>query len=141
MSTIATNAWLARRQHDRQIRHDASALRVALRAELGILREAFRDRIVTIAEAQPDRSRGVLIPLDTMTDVYVRSIDRIGLLSAVLRAYILVRQMPERLRLIAREHSTEEERERGFALIGGDYFEAIRQMHENYPILNLPSRY
>lgn len=71
-----------------------------------------------------------------MTDVYERSIDRIGLLSigqisVVLRAYILVRQMPERLRLLAREHGTEEERDRGFAHIGSEYFEAVWHMHEN----------
>jgi hypothetical protein len=137
MVTLFTNAALARRQHTRQIRHEANALRIALRAELEMLREAFRDRIATIAEAQPDRSHGVLIPLGTMTDVYERSIDRIGLLSigqinAVLRAYILVRQMPERLELLARKHATEEERARGFAHASGDYFEAVWHMHENY---------
>jgi hypothetical protein len=50
----------------------------------------------------------------------------------VLRAYILVRQMPERLKLLAHKHATEEERVLGFALAGGDYFEVVRQMHENY---------
>jgi hypothetical protein len=136
MATLAFNAWLARRQHFRQIRHDANALRVALRAELEILRDAFRDRIATIGEAQPSH-KSILVPLDTMTDVYGRLIDRIGLLSGheirpVLRAYILVRQMPERLRLLAQQQGTEIERARGFAEFGGDLFSAVRQMHGNY---------
>jgi hypothetical protein len=40
--------------------------------------------------------------------------------------------MPERLKLLAHKHATEEERVLGFALAGGDYFEVVRQMHENY---------
>jgi hypothetical protein len=47
MATLAMNAYLARRQHTRQIRHEANALRIALRAELEMLREAFQDRIAT----------------------------------------------------------------------------------------------
>ena len=48
--TIATSAWLTRRQYSRQIKHEGDMLRVALRAELEIIRDAFVDRINTIAD-------------------------------------------------------------------------------------------
>jgi hypothetical protein len=136
MATIFTNAWLARRQHSRQVRHDRDALRTALRAELEIIRDAFRERIAAIDSASASH-KSMLVPLDTMTDVYGRLMDRIGLLSerevtAVMRAYILVRQMPERLQLIMRQHASEIERARGFADIGSDLFGAVKQMHVNY---------
>lgn len=134
--TIATSAWLTRRQYSIQIKHEGDMLRIALRAELEIIRDAFVDRIDVLAEAGEDNT-SVLVPLNTMTDTYSRLLDKIGLLSqdevkAAMKAYLLVRQMPERLKLLQREHGTEQERDRGFALIDGDLFSAVQEMHENY---------
>ena len=136
--TLMVNAVLARRQQDRAIRHQTNTLRVALRAELEIIREAFLDRIEAIKEAETNtRTRSMLIPLDTMTDVYTQLIDQIGLLSrketaAVVRAYILIRQMPQRIELLSKQHATEVEKARGFAEVDGDLFAAVKTMHENY---------
>ena len=72
-----------------------------------------------------------------MTDTYGRLLDKIGLLSedevrAVMDAYNLVRQMPERVRLLGQQHATRDETERGMALVGSALFAALRQMHQNY---------
>ena len=63
-------------------------------------------------------------------------LDRIGLLAesevaAVMRAYLLIRQMPERLELI-RELGTKDERYERFVRVGGKLFATAKQMHENY---------
>lgn len=132
MATIAMNAGLARRQHDRQIHHDARVLRTALRAELEIIRDAFRDRIAMIDEAQSkQQNKGLFVPLNTMTDVYMKVIDRIGLLSvpevgAVLRAYILIRQMPERLRVLSAKEAAD------FLYFDSSEVGPVKRMHENY---------
>jgi hypothetical protein len=129
------NAWLSRRQHVREIHHEARVLRAALKAELEVIREAFNDRIEIINNA--GTSRSMLVPLDTMTDVYASLINRIGFLSeretrAVVRAYVLVRQMPERIKVLSRQHGTQEEREVGWANVDGQLFGALKKLHENY---------
>lgn len=45
---------------------------------------------------------------------------------------MLVRQMPERLKILMRQHATGEEVESGWALIDGRLFGALKKMHENY---------
>ena len=134
--TIATNAWLTRRQYSRQIKHEGDMLRVALRAELGIIRDAFVDRVNTLANAAPGHT-SILIPLDTMTDAYSQLLEKIGLLSqdeirAAMKAYLLVKQLPERMRLLQREHGAGVEKKAPFAKIDGDLFNVISQMHKNY---------
>jgi hypothetical protein len=138
MATIATNAWLARRQLARQFHHDTNALRIALRTELEMIRDALRDRVMMIDSSQPKQREGMFIPLNMMTDAYSQLIDRIGLLSeteirAVMRAYLLVRQMPERLALLALQSASNIERAiSGFIFIEGRHFASVKQMHKNY---------
>lgn len=76
IATLAMNAWLARRQHERQVRHEANVLRTALRAELEIIRDAFRSRIETIDSAKPGE-KSLLVPLDSLSDVYGSLMDRV----------------------------------------------------------------
>lgn len=133
--TLIVNARLARQHHSREIDHEAKVLRVAVRAELEAIRDAFEERIRTLKN--PEGWPSIMVPLDTMTDVYGSLIDKLGLLSepeirAVMRAYLAVRQMPERLKLLARSAVTPEEREAGFATVDSRYFAALKQMHENY---------
>jgi hypothetical protein len=95
--TLLTNAALNRRQHTRQIEHERTALKAALSAELSIIRDSFEDRIKMLREA-PER-QGVLVPLDTMTGVYTKIIEKIGLLSRdqvtrVLKAYCSCMRCP-----------------------------------------------
>jgi hypothetical protein len=135
IATLAMNAWLGRRQHARQVQHERAVLRTALTAELEILAEAYRDRVEMVHSANPGRD--MLAPLDAMTDVYGRLVDRIGLLSKqetglVMRAYILVRQMPQRLNLLAQRFATEEEKALGFPKIDSEYFTVVRMTHESF---------
>jgi hypothetical protein len=137
--TLAMNARLSRMQHARQVQHDAQVLRAALIAELEVIREAFRDRVEIIDEtlnaAKPRQS--MLVPLDSLTDVYTNLVGKIGLLSeresrAVVRAYVLVRQLPERVKLLSHQYGDDEEKERGWARVDGRLFDALKTMHENY---------
>src|ERR1700722_373942 len=72
--TLLTNAALDRRQHTRQIEHERTALKAALSAELCIIRDSFDDRIKMIGQAQ--EGRGIMVPLDTMTGVYTKVIEK-----------------------------------------------------------------
>jgi hypothetical protein len=57
MATLAFNGWLACRQHDRAVTHEQSTVRVALRAELEAIAEAYRDRIQSLEEQSPSFCR------------------------------------------------------------------------------------
>jgi hypothetical protein len=132
--TLITNARLDRKQHTRQVEHERTALKAALSAELSIIRDTFIDRIEMIAEAP--ETQGMLVPVDTMTDVYSRIFDRIGLLSSeqvnfVMRAYLLVRQMPDRLRLIEGP-AFQPSHETGYIRINRQDVGDVRRMHENF---------
>jgi len=131
--TLLTNARLNRKQHARQIEHERTALKAALSTELSIIRDTFRDRLEMIGE--PTGSQGMWVPLDTMTDVYGRVLDKIGLLSReqvnlVLRAYLLIRAVPERLRLM--EGSPEIEPGATYLHVGSKHVGDARRMHENF---------
>jgi hypothetical protein len=103
VATLYWNARVAQQQHLRSVAHDATTLRVALKAELNANRQAFRDRIETIRS--PAQGPHMMVPLAMMSDVYAGQIGRLGLLSdreidAVLHAYLLIRQVPERLKVL-----------------------------------------
>jgi hypothetical protein len=132
--TLAVNAWLARAQHRRQVRHERAVLRVALRAELEAVAESYRDRIGMFDN--PGVVGGALYPLDTMSQVYRSMIGRIGLLSArevkaVLRAYLLIEQLPDRVKMLA---SDDRRVEPGFVFIAAGALHVLREMHQNYLI-------
>jgi hypothetical protein len=131
--TLITNARLNRKQHTRQIEHERTALKAALSTELSIILDAFRDRIEMIGD--PPATQGTWLPLDTMTDVYSRTMDKIGLLSReqvnlVLRAYLLIRAVPDRLRLM--EGSHEIQPGAGYLWISSKHVGDARRMHENF---------
>ncbi|MHB8474744.1 MAG: hypothetical protein ACYDBZ_00460 [Steroidobacteraceae bacterium] len=131
--TLRTNARLNREQHTKQVEHERTALKAALSAELSIIRDTFRDRIEMIGS--PAESQGMWVPVDTMTDVYGRILDKIGLLSReqvdlVLRAYLLIRAVPERLRLM--EGSPKVEPGATYLYVGSKHIVDARRMHENF---------
>jgi hypothetical protein len=132
--TLLANAWLNRKQHTRQVEHERTALKAALSAELSIIRDSYVDRINMIGDGA---TQSMLVPLDTMTGVYEKAIEKIGLLSRdqvdrVLRAYLLVHQMPDRLRFF-QDYQTESERN-GYLRIAGKHVGHVREMHENFLI-------
>ena len=49
-----------------------------------------------------------------------------------MTAYLLVRQMPERVQLLRRHHATAYEQESSMALVDNPFFTALREMHQNY---------
>jgi hypothetical protein len=127
---------LARRQREIEIAHDRSALRVALQTELKILKDIYEGRIETLAKAEIDQSSDVLIPADTMTDIYEELIDRLGLLTPdeiekVMRAYLLIQQLPGRIRLLLwQSHDQIESAE--YMRVGRKHFVAVKAIHKNY---------
>jgi hypothetical protein len=133
MATLAFNAWLARRQHDRTVSHERTSVRVALRAELEAIAESYRDRITMLGEPE-QRHSGATLTLDTMTAVYRSAISRLGLLSAaeirlVLKAYLLVEQLPDRIKLLADSTFVTDP---GYVYIPVLNFATAAQMHRNY---------
>jgi len=133
MATLAFNAWLARRQHHRTVAHEQSVVRSALRTELESLAEAYRDRIATLSEPE-QRHGGANLSLDAMTGIYRSMVSRIGLLTAsqvraVLRAYLLAEQLPERLKFLADDFTKPEP---GYVYIPSRNFVHAAQMHRNY---------
>jgi hypothetical protein len=131
--TLRMNARLNREQHTRQIEHERTALKAALSTELSIIRDTFRDRIEMIGD--PPGTQGMWVPLGTMTDVYSRAIDKIGLLTRdqvnlVLRAYLLIQAVPDRLRLMQGMHEIQPGAR--YLWIGSNHAGDVRRMHENF---------
>jgi hypothetical protein len=72
-----------------------------------------------------------------MTDVYTHSIERLGLLSSeqvklVMRAYLLIRAVPERLRLLPVEQGAESLPDNSFIWVASKNAGIARQLHENF---------
>jgi len=87
-------------------------------------------------EPNPD-SLSMFVPLNAMTDTYDRLIDRIGILSedqvqATMTAYLLLKQLPERLELLSKLHATEIEKQGGFAHLGSELYSAVAEIHKSY---------
>jgi hypothetical protein len=136
MATLYANAWISRRQHTRQVEHEANVLRVAIRAELEAIRDELRDWIQTFDNPESS-NHGFFLPLAGMTQVYDELLGKLGLLSehevrAVMYAYLPIRQLPERLKLVAKSELTLEDRARGAATREGAYGLALRRMHKSY---------
>ena len=70
----------------------------------------------------------------TMTDVYKSMISQLGLLTAkevraVLRAYLLVLQLPDTITFLVDPLATPKP---GYAYVSGDNFEHLKKLHANY---------
>ncbi len=134
IATLLVNSGLARRQHTRQVEHDATVLRLALRAELETIRDVLRDWLETFDA--PDGGKGFFTPLDSVTDVYERTLGQLGLLKeheirAVMYAYLPIRQLPEVLKLLEQSHLSSTERARGGASKEGSYGQNLKRLHES----------
>lgn len=134
--TIRMNARLVRQQDERKIMHERTALRTALIAELGAHQKTYLDRINTLRGDNNDQS--ALIPEYVSNQVYYQLIDRIGLLTAeeiesVMDAYLLVTELPVRLRLIAKDTSKLSEHS-GYIHIDKEYAEVAAQIHDSFLI-------
>jgi hypothetical protein len=71
-----------------------------------------------------------------MTDIYEELIDRLGLLTPdeiekVMRAYLLIQQLPGRIRLLLwQSHDQIESAE--YMRVGRKHFVAVKAIHKNY---------
>lgn len=132
--TLLVNAGLARRQHTRQVEHDATVLRLALRAELETIRHILRDWLDTFND--PDGGKGFFTPLESVTDVYERTLEQLGLpkeheIRAVMYAYLPIRQLPEVLKLLEQSYLSPSERAHGGAYKEGSYGQGLKRLHES----------
>ena len=104
--TLRMNSRLLREQHERSIKHDREVLKIALCAELELIRRKFSDNATSNAEESD-----AFFPVETHTNIYKNFIAKLGLLSAeevsaVIEAYTLIEEVPTRLRLLSSGHDS-----------------------------------
>ena len=103
--TIRMNARLARDKSEHQLNHERAALRTALCAELTSIRTTYENRSQDCEDAN---GTSVYIPEYVPNQIYQKLLDRIGLLTlaeieSVIQAYLLVVELPERLRFLSED--------------------------------------
>lgn len=101
--TMIANAKIQRNLQSAQRQHEARSLRTALLVELKENARMYEDRISTLSKA--DGAHHALMPSKVTNNIFQSSLSDVGLLSAdevesVLRAYLLLEEMPYRLRLL-----------------------------------------
>jgi hypothetical protein len=101
--TMVANAKIQRNLQSAQRQHKVQSLRTALLVELKENVRMFEDRISSLSTS--DTTYHALIPSKVTNSIYQCSLSEVGLLSAVevesvLRAYLLIEEMPYRLRLL-----------------------------------------
>ncbi|MBW2324664.1 MAG: hypothetical protein JRF41_14350 [Deltaproteobacteria bacterium] len=132
--TIRMNGRLVRQQYERERNQERAALRTALIAELGALRNTYEDRIHMLRK--DDSGHSFLIPEYVSNHVYYQLLDRIGLLTAeelelVIDTYLLVTELPIRLKLLAKGTSDSSE-QAGYIHIGKEFAADAAQIHDNF---------
>lgn len=103
--TLYANSTLNRKQHQREIEQEQRTLRQALLAELRIIHSILQDRSQSTSDSE---YKDCLFPARIPDTVYKAFLPRIGILSgeevsAVMRAYVLVAELAQRLRLLSPE--------------------------------------
>ena len=106
--TMVVNARIQRGLQSRQREHDAKTVRVALLAELKANVEMYESRIKDMSGS--DGSHHALIQSMVVNKIYQTLLPKIGMLSVkevevVHRAYLLLEEMPYRLRLLVGKDS------------------------------------
>ena len=101
--TMVVNARTQRNLQAAQREHKVRSLRTALLVELKENVRMYEDRISTLSKA--DGTHHALMPSKVTNSFFQSSLSDVGLLSAdevesVLRAYLLLEEMPYRLRLL-----------------------------------------
>jgi hypothetical protein len=101
--TMIVNAKTQRDLQSAQRQHETQSLRTALLVELRTNVQMYETRISDLSQA--DGSNHALLPSKVPNNIYQSSLPKVGLLStheveSVLRAYLLLDEMPYRLRLL-----------------------------------------
>jgi len=100
--TLAYNAKISRDKKERELSHERKTLRVALKAELLINKISYEKRV---QELNKETNKSGLVANKVINDVYIKLLDRIGILTeeeveSILNAYLLLSELPYRLRIL-----------------------------------------
>ncbi len=104
--TLIVNAWLVRRERQETLKQERTAMRTALVEELKILKLSLENGIEAIEKAEQDESTGrVIVPTDTISDVYNAFVPKIGMLTSqevgkVILAYLTIQELSKNLILL-----------------------------------------
>lgn len=127
--TMVVNAKHQTKLQSRQMEHEVSSLRVALKSELIANKNFYENRIQQLNESS-EFSHDALLPNNTVDHVYKTLLDKLGLLSEdevenILKAYLLIADLPYRIRILV-----------GTDGIGGFNDEFIRLNKNQQPIVS-----
>ena len=130
--TMIVNAKTQRGLQSAQRQHEVRALRTALVVELKANVQMYEVRISDLSQA--NGTHHALVPSKVTNNIYQSSLPDVGLLSAhevesVLRAYLLLEEMPYRLRLLAGTNNVGGYNDE-FIRIDADKQDAARKIHE-----------
>lgn len=130
--TMFANAKIQRNLQSAQRQHEVRSLRTALLVELKENVRMYEDRISTLSKA--DGTHHALMPSKVTNNIFQSSLSDVGLLSAdevesVLRAYLLLEEMPNRLRLLVGTNNVGEFNDE-FIRIDADRQHDAKKVHE-----------
>lgn len=130
--TMVANAKIQRNLQSAQRQHEVRSLRTALLVELKANIQMYETRISDLSRA--DGAHHALMPSKVTINIYQSSLSDVGLLSAnevesVLRAYLLLEEMPYRLRLLVGTSNVGGYNDE-FIRMDADKQQAAKQIHE-----------
>jgi hypothetical protein len=130
--TMIANAKIQRNLQSSQRLHEVRSLRTALLVELRENVRMFEDRISSLSTE--DKTYHALMPSKVTNSFFQSSHSNVGLLSAdevesVLRAYLLLEEMPYRLRLLVGTNNVGGYNDE-FIRIDADRQHDVKKIHE-----------
>jgi len=114
--TLIVNAWLGRRQHDREVDHERRVLRNALVSEITRIHSAIDDRMDSLDPTHPEQGPLLIyeeIDTESLCAVYRSHLAKIGLLTPpeaqqVVNMYARVQSLPSTANLLWRTAESKE---------------------------------
>jgi hypothetical protein len=130
--TMVANATIQRNLQSAQRKHEVQSLRTALLVELKENVQMYENRISDLSKT--DGTQHALMPSKVTNNIYQSSLSYVGLLSAdevesVLRAYLLLEEMPYRLRLAVGTNNVGGYKDE-FIRIDANRCDAVKKIHE-----------
>lgn len=131
VATLFTNAYLNRRQRYNEIKHKQDSVRQGLVTELRSVRDTYLDRSNGV-----ETEKDWLIP-ERVTDYFYQAmLPELGILTQkelalVLKAYLLISEMPTRLLLISPVSRTDQPRD-GYIQISNEHISHVKKMHKAF---------
>lgn len=135
--TLLVNARLARKQHERQVSHQRATLRTALCAELEQIKGLFVDACGT-AKSAGEENNSAYIPDQIRVQVFKDLGHQVGLLTtrevaAVIKAYALIEELPQRIRILATQHYDSSARVvPGYVCVSSAGMDTVAKMYESF---------